>query len=180
MNSGAILETNWIIDVALRQHEGSLLLWQLAQRDEIALFIPSPCFAETLKVLESWRQQWRRLIQIAGDFEGEDARLRQAELQDRIEIALWAALEASADKATILEVTKRVIRGAREVRDLLNLSPADAIVLASAADAADRGICRVLMSRDKNAFGRQDVRAWMEARSILYYDDAVTLIEQAS
>ena len=40
MPEAAIVETNWILDVALGQHEPSISLMNLAQRGEVQLFLP--------------------------------------------------------------------------------------------------------------------------------------------
>lgn len=67
---------------------------------------------------------------------------------------------------------------AREIRNLLGLSPADAAVLSTIVGA--RGTCSEFISRDRRAFDTDESRSYLREMGITYYADAAYFIEARS
>lgn len=107
-DASVIVETNWILDIALGQHEASATLLDLAQRDQIQLFLPVICLTEAIKAFEGKRGQWRdlanRLVATAADL-GRNMQLDafvisvrgaatlMVETGDTLDQRLWETLE---------------------------------------------------------------------------------------
>ncbi len=62
MPEGLIVETNWLLDVALQRDPGSLAIWTLSEEQNLELFLPSLCIAEAVKAFESQRRIWGQMM----------------------------------------------------------------------------------------------------------------------
>jgi hypothetical protein len=54
-------ETNWLLDVGLRQDAGSLCLWDLVNQGGLRVSLPALCLAEAVKSVETKGRQWRSM-----------------------------------------------------------------------------------------------------------------------
>jgi predicted nucleic acid-binding protein len=188
-DASVVVETNWILDVALGQHEPSTSLLDLARRDEVQLFLPVICLTEAIKAFESKRGQWRdlanRLTATAADL-GRNTQLDalvdsvrtastlMVETADSLEQQLWETLEEARRIASPLGMDADTLSRAREIRNLLGLSPADAAVLSTVVGARDT--CDEFISRDRRAFDTDESRSYLRGVGITYYADAAHFI----
>jgi predicted nucleic acid-binding protein len=163
----AIVETNWILDVALERDVDSLRLWQLFKEGAVELFLPAFCVTEAVKALESmqghWHQMAKKLRGHAGDIQRSASlnahvdRLEKAaqaldELEDRAEELLWNTLQDIAKSTRSVSLTAEAIGLVADIRAHLDHSPADSAVLATAVVTnRAEGEKIAFMSRD-NAF----------------------------
>lgn len=189
MPEAAIVETNWILDVALGQHEPSISLMNLAQRGEVQLFLPVVCLTEAIKAFEGKRGQWwdlaNRLESVATDL-GRNALLGELIVNvrgtatllvgtgDALEQRLWETLETVCRITSPLGIDTDTLSLAREIRDLLALSPADSAVMATVVGAY--GTCREFISRDRRAFDTAESRFYLKTVGITYYADPAHFI----
>jgi hypothetical protein len=183
-----VVETNWILDVALEQDSGSVELFEYGRRGEMRLFLPSFSVAESIKNIET---KGKALTSAAGSVDTQrglfalvdgctetmDAALiAMAALGDRIEERFRLILEEVTKFATLIEPTPDTVRLTSEIRGLLKLSPADSTVLATVSALVRTGGCGSLMSRDKSAFSHPDTQKYMQANGITYYDSAHPIV----
>ena len=189
-DASVIVETNWILDIALGQHEASIALLDLARRDQVQLFLPILCLTEAIKAFEGKRVVWRdlanRLVAIAADL-GRNAQLEEfvtgvrgaatlmVETGDTLEEWLWETLEEARRVASPLGMDGDTLSRARQIRSLLGLSPADSAVLSTIVGA--RGTCSDFISRDRRAFDTDESRSYLREMGITYYADAAHFIE---
>ncbi|CCF84212.1 hypothetical protein [Nitrolancea hollandica] len=186
MTDGLIVETNWIVDLTLRRSSASQTIWEAATRNEVTLFLPSICVAESVKLLERLQSGWRSLAAqlerdaneirrygaLAGSakaFEGTQVELEA--LADQTEHLFWQTLEQVSQCAELLVVGYEIIRHTRNIREQLELTPADAAVLATVVTAKEQGLCARFFSRDKKAFGKPPTFEFMREMGILYHFD---------
>jgi hypothetical protein len=59
---GIVVETNWIVDVALRQDEPSAELFACARDKRVHLYLPVFCIAEATKNVETKQADIRRVL----------------------------------------------------------------------------------------------------------------------
>jgi hypothetical protein len=174
-----VVETNWILDVALHRNQGSEELCEYAERGYIQLFLPSFCIAESVKVFEGIQRTWKGLGAQSGRVRDELLRsafidaansldLAQVLLAAATDIAeadLWAGLERVTPLVTLLPPTVDTVRATADMRQFLDLTPADASVAANVVDACRKGICRRFMSRDR-VFAEEPVRTYLVAEGV--------------
>lgn len=186
LSRGLVVETNWVVDLALRRNDTSLAIWDAATHNELTLFLPAICVAESVKRLERLQSGWysladqlereaneiRRYSALADSTKAFDGtRDELARLADQTEKRFWATLEEVSQRAQLLDVGYDTIRLAHSIRDFLNLSPADAAVLATVVSAKEQDLCSRFFSRDKKAFGKPPAFEFMREKGILYYSD---------
>lgn len=184
-----IVETNWILDLILDQHEASVELWRMAQAGRVSLLVPSMCLIEAIKNIERKRGDWRMLAKDVADAQPELQRgkatqspapaadelvLRLIEMGDRIEERLWSTINAISQSVRLLPLTPETVTLARGMADSLALNTADALVLAH-VDLA-KSACSEFVSRD-NDFDSPAVRTYLREAGIKRYADPAHFIE---
>jgi len=194
MAEGLMVETNWLLDVALQQDDGSTRIWDQAQAGRIDLFVPAFCLAEAVKVFEAWKQRWRSLDQLLREEVVQASRsplllasaasLSQAcrdleVIADTAESRLWELLDLVSRRATLLELRGDALTRFRSIRTNLRLSPADALVLASVCIAHEDGTCSRFMSRDQEAFKKKrDVSEFVLSVGVEYFPDPMGFLRR--
>src|SRR5882724_10044103 len=102
-----VVETNWILDVALHRNQGSEELCEYAERGYVQLFLPSFCIAESVKAFEGIQRTWKGLGARLGKERDELLRSAFIDAANSLELAqgllaaatdlgeadLWAGLE---------------------------------------------------------------------------------------
>jgi predicted nucleic acid-binding protein len=179
-----IVETNWVIDVALGRDTGSETLWRLANTGEALLLLPSLCLAEAVKVLESQQRTWNRVFaeleRQANDIRRASAfveaseqidhmMLMLASLGDLLEKEFWPKLNEISRRAQLLELSHETIALATDIREFIKLAPADSAVLATAVLARRADMSNLFMSRNKNDFGKEHVLDYLNGEGLEYH-----------
>jgi predicted nucleic acid-binding protein len=187
--SQVAVETNWIIDVALQRDAGSQRMWNLAQEGRLTILVPSVCLAESVKALETQFRVWRSLAgelqRIAAEARRSDllaalttplvaAQTALVDLEDTAEAQFWETLEQISRRVHLLEPGAAIISKVSTVRELLNLSPADALVLATLTESPAHSGIGNFISRDKRAFDTPQLRLYLANFGITYHPDART------
>lgn len=183
-----IVETHWLLDLILDQHQPSRDLWDLAVSGKVSLLVPSMCLTEAIKNIERKRSDWLlgRDIKVTEDQlkRGEATRapipaaeelvVRLTELGDQIEERLWTTLDRVCGHARLLHVTQEAVALARDMADSLALTTADALVLAHVKLAlAD---CNEFVSRDSD-FRAAAAKTYIQEAGIKHYSDPAHFIE---
>ncbi len=193
MTNGAgevAVETNWILDVALHQDQASEELLTYTEQRHVRLFLPSFCIAEAIKAFESRRQDWedlerriragRREILRSSSLQFPDGALGAAadvlaQVADVAEQEFWRMLERIAAVTDLLEPTPELVALTADLRQFLDLEPADAAILAHVVIARRADVCRSFMSRDEH-FRNDVTRAWMTREGIEFFDSPYPVI----
>ena len=190
----AIVDTNWILDVALEREPGALRLWESVRRGEMELLVPGFCLTETIKTLERMRAHWDELRRRLGSHFGDlrrsaflgpdlgplaDAAATLRLIGDEAEQRLWTVLKDVADETVSLTLDAEVISRIADIRTQLNPSPADAAVLATVVVTNEREPAAVpFLSRDA-WFGRAAPARFLRDRQIPHFADAGALLAWA-
>jgi predicted nucleic acid-binding protein len=184
------VETNWVLDVALHQDEGSEELLTQAQQGVVQLLLPSICIAEAIKRFESIRQSWIDLersirntvreIMRSSQLRFAEARLVPAietltEVSAIAEREFWRVLELVTGLTQLIEPQPATVGLTADIRSFLNLQPPDASVLATIVTSSRAGTCRKFMSRDSD-FRTDDVLAYMRDEGLEYFDSAYPIV----
>jgi predicted nucleic acid-binding protein len=196
--SRAIVETNWILDVALERNADSIRLLHLAQVGTLELLLPAFCLTETVKALENMQSHWREaenaLLSHTADIERSKtlgtyavalgaAQKALAELKDQAEARVWSTLPLIVEATRSLPLTREIIELTADIRDQLKHTPADSAVLATVI-VTNRQEKTPFMSRDERAFGgrrrkgkRQATEKYLEQEGVVFFDSATELLQ---
>lgn len=184
------VETNWVLDVALHQDQGSEELLLQAQHGIVQLLLPSICIAESIKRFESIRQSWTDLERNTRKITREmmrspqlhfvEERLASAadaltEASDVAEREFWRVLEVVTQVTRLIEPQPSTVALTAEIRTFLKLEPADASVLATVLTARRAEMCRKFISRDTD-FQPDDVLAYMRNETLDYFDSVYPIV----
>jgi predicted nucleic acid-binding protein len=184
------VETNWLIDVALHQDEGSEELLAQAEHGIVQLLLPSICIAESIKRFESIQQDWVRLeqdirktlreIMRSQHLPFAEGRLTPAtealtEVSGAAETEFWRVLERVTRVTRLIEPQAETVALTADIRTFLNLQPADAFVLATIVTARRADICRKFMSRDSD-FLADEVSAYLRAQGVEFFESAYPIV----
>jgi predicted nucleic acid-binding protein len=186
-----IVETNWVLDVALRQDESAEALLALAREARITILLPSFCVTESIKALESKVAEWDRVAKVVDGIRADVERStvlgpsvaslgtvvadlrRAADLGER---ELWSTLrEVVIITQNIAPPTSETIRLTAETRESLRLSVSDSVVLATVMEVAATGTCKRFLSRDRG-FDRVIVRELFERQGIEFHRDGRAIV----
>lgn len=181
MADGLIVETNWLLDLTLERDHGPRVIWDLARSGRLDLFVPALCLAECAKAFESMRRNWRQQSSELRNLRSDLGRsqLFRTELQalvavdkvsGKVEALLWDVLRQVSVSMVLLQMGRDTMRLAGDLRDLLNLDPADAAVLAFVEESKSAGVCRRFVSRDR-VFTSDIVQTYMASVGIEYFAD---------
>jgi predicted nucleic acid-binding protein len=177
------VETNWIIDIALGRDNGAARMLDLAEDGQIVVYLPSFCLAESVKVIENQQQVLRDLESSIGTQQSQlqaaralsfdlgsfrEIRKQIASIQVAVEAELWSTLERVSRHARLIEVGHETIRRVPDYRDLLSLSPADAMILAAVIHARDTVGCHTFMSKNTKDFATPELQTFFEEHAIAY------------
>lgn len=180
-----IVETNFLLASAFGEGRGVDAVRRAAENGLVRLLLPEASVTEVVKAWEQRRRGWADLLnrlqdcrnKVAGsaglqEFEGDISRAGRAvaDLLDRAEELVWEALLDLVAKSERIETDIDVLRLARDGRDLLNLSPGDALVLGAARVAAERRSARVFLSTDHD-LSRPAVREYLAAQGLTVHRD---------
>lgn len=183
-SNSLLAETNWIIDVALGRDRGAQRILDLATAGTVSLFVPGICLSESVKHLEDIQRSWRNLAQRLTEYGGDISRASRLSVQrtaaDEIlidldglatqaETRLWSTLELVVESSSVLDVDASVLATTRTIRTLLDLSPADSVVLATLVEAAMHDRCHSFLSKDRKAFDTADVHEFLSEKGITYF-----------
>lgn len=192
MADEVIVETNWILDVALHEDESSETLFTYVVAGHLPLLLPSFCIAESVKSLETKQSGWaavaRKLAEIRGDITRSKTLSPVAiESLERAEFALVQISDVAGSE--FWEVLGKIVRVADQVvlshegiqltaqfADMFKLSPADSAVLAAVTEARRQGRCSRFMSKD-TAFSNPGPRGWLNREGIEYFSSAAPIVE---
>lgn len=181
MSDTLAVDTNWLLDVALARDARSVALWEESQAERIDLFVPAICFAEAVKVLEGWEKEWRRFSAHISSFAGLGTQAALLDAGDRVadeaERRVWEMLIEVSSTATLLNLTSSTIDRARVIRDQLNLTAADSLVLALVADACEEARCCDFLSRDRE-FQKAETRAYMDGIGVVLWPSAASYLDR--
>ena len=185
-----IVETNWVLDVALHQDEASGTLFEYARAGYAQLFLPSFCVAEAIKAVETKQSFWHSLATRLAETRAvvirsttltplteplEQAEFALAQIGDSAEREFWGTLEQITAVTRLVEPTSETVRLTAQFRDLFNVSPADSTVLATVAEVRRAGLCSRFMSRDA-VFEGPGPGGWLEREGIEYYRSAAPVV----
>lgn len=177
-------ETNWVLDVVLRQHPSSIQIFDLMVDRELVVHVPATSLVEAVKRIERMQGdlgELRRMLErrktelqrgetirkFAQSLDAAELALGEAETE--VVARFWDLVQTIARHATILPIDESALRTAQDVSALLDLSPADALVLASVALNAPN--CGHFVSRDRRAFDRPEVASYFEELNVIYHRD---------
>lgn len=184
-----VVETNWLLDVALEREAGAQRLLQLAQAGTLELLLPSVCLTEAVKTLEymlgHWREAGRTLRRHVGDIQRSAPlqvymeRLEQAataleDIEDKAERRMWTSLQAIAQVARSLSFTPETLALTATLRESLTHSPMDAAVLATAL-MMNRTARTAFMSRDR-AFRNPDTQEYLTHEGLAFFGSSTALL----
>lgn len=186
-----IVETNWVVDVALQQEEASVELFDQAQAGHVRLFVPTFCIAEATKNVELKQAELRRILadqlprlrhELSRSPVTRDSGVPIDQLivalaaaHDSMTAAFWPRLREIVGLVTLLHPRPETIDLTATVYDSLKLSPADASVLASVILASREHTCRAFMSRDAD-FSQTAVKEHLAAEGIQFYGSALPIV----
>ena len=190
MPESLIVETNWLVDVALERDAGSVHIWRLREAERIAILIPAFALAEAIKRIEFDRRRWNDLfgrIENAGRdlarsrlfaAQAEDLAAAAGSLADASNIAerqLWQTLDRITAQADLVELQRTTLLLARELHDRFKLDPGDSTVLASVIEAQRMGRCDTFMSRD-SVFAKPDIVQYLASQNVDLYRDPMRFL----
>jgi len=186
-----LVETNWILDVALQQDDASVELFRQSQARRARLHLPTFCVAEAVKSVETKQNDLKRLIndqlprlqrELSRSPSTRDtgAPIEQlidalARAHDAITTQFWLILRDIVATTALIPPRPETIELTAAIQDLLNLSPGDASVLATAILSCRDDVCRVFMSRDGD-FSDEVVKDYMAREGLTFYPNAESIV----
>jgi predicted nucleic acid-binding protein len=190
MTESLVVETNWLVDVALERDVGSVHIWRLMVEEHLAIFVPAFALAEAIKRIEFERRRWNDLVgrvenagrdlARSGVFSAQAESLSAAASElaaasNGAERQLWQTLDLATEHAELIELQRSTLLLARELHDRFRLEPGDAAVLASVVQARLSGQCDRFMSRD-SAFAKADVADYLANQGVVFYRDPMRFL----
>ncbi len=194
MRSRVIVDTNWLLDIALRRDGEAERLWDRVRTGTFELLVPAFCLMEAIKTVETMRGHWtdtrNALARHAGDLRRsaalgahvtalEAAALAFDDVKDRAERQVYSTLQEVAAASGSLVLDVEALARIADIRTQLNPSPADAAVLATVVVTNEREASAVpFLSRDA-WFGRAAPARFLRDRQIPHFADAGALLAWA-